>query len=235
MSGTKCIAVIPARGGSKKIPKKNIRLLLGRPLIAWTIETALACPIIERVLVSTDSVEIGEIASRYGAEVPFLRPSQLSQDDTPDLPVYQHAISWLLENDDFSPDIAVWLRPTTPLRTVEDIEAAAQIIISTGADCVRSVTKVDHHPFWMKNLQGDRLTPFIVGKDEHSYYQRQLLPPAYRLNGAVDITRCQGVMQTDILYGSDMRGYVMPIERSIDIDTELDLAVAEILLQKTGA
>ena len=178
-----------------------------------------------------DYQEIAEIAQRYGAEVPFVRPAELAQDDTPDLPVYQHVLSWLAEHNGYHPDIVVWLRPTAPLRTVQDIEAAIQLLLETGADCVRSVTLAGHHPYWMKRLDGDRLVPFVDGVDESKYYRRQLLPSAYRLNGAVDVTWYRTVMEKGLLYSGDVRGYVMPVERSIDLDSELDFALAELLLQ----
>jgi CMP-N-acetylneuraminic acid synthetase len=225
------LALIPARGGSKGVARKNIRELAGKPLIVWTIEMASACSTLDRVIVSTEDQEIAEIARQYGAEVPFIRPGELAQDDTPDLPVYQHALSWLAEHEGYRPDIVVWLRPTTPLRTVQDVEAAIQLLIETGADCVRSVSLAEHHPYWMKQLDGDRLVPFIDGVDESEYYRRQLLPPAYRLNGAVDVTWCRTAIEKGLLYGGDVRGYVMPAERSIDLDSELDFALAELLLQ----
>lgn len=122
------IAIIPARGGSKGIPRKNIRLLHGKPLIAWTIETALSTSCLKRVIVSTDDEEIAEVAEKYGAEVPFLRPKKYAQDDTTDMPVYEHTLHWLEENERYIPDIVVWLRPTAPLRTSEDIKNAVNIL-----------------------------------------------------------------------------------------------------------
>lgn len=226
------IGLIPARGGSRGVPGKNVRPVAGKPLLAWTIETALACPSLQRVILSTDSEEIADLGREYGAEAPFLRPGALAQDGTPDLSVYQHAISWLQGQEGRGPDVVVWLRPTTPLRTVEDVEGALRLLVESGADCVRSVCAVEHHPYWMKRLDGDRLQPFVDGKDEREFYQRQLLPPVYRLNGAVDVTRCSGVMESGVLYGPGMRGYVMPQERSIDLDSELDFAMAEALLQR---
>ena len=226
------LGLIPARGGSKSVSRKNIRLLVGKPLIAWTIEIALACPSLDRVIVSTDDREIAKVARRHGAEVPFIRPVELAQDDTPDLPVYQHTLSWLAEHEGYRPDIVVWLRPTVPLRTVQDVEAALQQLIETGADCVRSVCPAEHHPYWMKRLKGDRLVPFVEGIDVARYYQRQLLPPVYRLNGAVDVTWYRTVMEKGLLYSGDVRGYVMPVERSIDLDSELDFALAELLLRR---
>lgn len=228
---TQILSMIPARGSSKSVPRKNIRSLAGKPLIVWTIETALACPNLDRVIVSTDDEEIAQIASDHGAEVPFLRPAELAQDDTPDLPVYQHALSWLAEHEGYCPDVIVWLRPTVPLRAVEDVECAIEMLIRTGADCVRSICLTEHHPYWMKRLDGDRLVPFVDEIDESKYYRRQLLPPVYRLNGAVDVTWCKAVMGKGLLYGGDVRGYVMPVERSIDLDSELDFALAELLLR----
>lgn len=226
------VGLIPARGGSKGIPRKNIRQLAGKPLIASTIEVALKCPSLDRVIVSTDDQEIAYVSRQYEAEVPFLRPSELAQDDTPDLPVFQHALLWLAGNEGYYPDIVVWLRPTAPLRTVQDVETAIRLLTETGSDCVRSVCEAEHHPFWMKRLDGDQLLPFAEGIDEREFYRRQLLPPAYRLNGAVDVTWRRTVMEQGLLYSGDVRGYVMPKERSVDLDSELDFAFAELLLQK---
>lgn len=226
-----CLALIPARGGSKGVPHKNIRLLAGKPLIAWSIETALTCPRLDRVIVSTDDLQIAEIARQWGAEVPFLRPSELARDDTPDLPVCKHALTWLAEHENYYPTIVVWLRPTAPLRTAADIESAISTLIDTGANCVRSVCLAEHHPYWMKRLDGTRLVPFANGIDEKEYYRRQLLPPVYRLNGAVDVTTYSTVVEQRLLFGGDVRGYVMPAERSIDLDSELDFALAELLLR----
>ena len=231
-NGPEVLGLIPARGGSKGIPRKNVRLLAGKPLIAHTIEAALACRALNRVIVSTDDTEIAKVARDYGADVPFVRPAELAQDDTPDLPVCVHALEWMASNQGYSPDIVVWLRPTVPLRTVDDVEQVTQKLIDTGADCVRSVCESEHHPYWMKRLDGDRLRPFIEGDDDIKYWQRQLLPPTYRLNGAVDATRCRMVRDKGVLFGGDMRGYVMPVERSLDMDTELDFALAELLMQR---
>lgn len=226
------IGIIPARGDSKGVNRKNIRQLGGKPLIAWTVKTSLSCSSLQRIIVSTDDLEIANIAKEYGAEVPFLRPPELAKDDTPDFPVYQHTISWLVEHENFQPDIVAWLRPTSPLRTAEDITNAVDVLTKTQADSVRSVCLSEHHPYWMKSLEGDRLVPFIDGFDEKKYFRRQLLPPVYRLNGAVDVTWCKKVMETEQLFFGDIRGYFMPSERSIDLDTELDFAVAEVLLQR---
>lgn len=214
------------------MPRKNIRPLNGKPLIAWTIETALQTSGLTRIVVSTNDEIIAQVAKDNGAEVPFIRPSELAQDDTPDWPVYLHALSWLGQQQNYHPDIVVWLRPTSPLRSAEDIEIAIRLLNDTGADCVRSVCLTEHHPYWMKRLDGDRLVPFIDGIDERKYFRRQLLPPAYRLNGAVDVIRCSKVIENEQLFGGEMRGYIMPPDRSIDLDNEMDFALAEVLLQR---
>lgn len=195
----------------------------------------MACPTLERVIVSTDDREIAEVARHYGAEVPFLRPSELAQDDTPDLPVYQHTLTWLAEHQSYHPDIVVWLRPTCPLRRVEDIEAAVEKLTKSGADCVRSVSLAEHHPYWMKRLDGDRLVPFLEGKDEQIYYQRQTLPPVYRLNGAVDVTWAKTVLERGVLYTGDVGAYVMDSEYGLDLDSELGFILAELLLDRRGS
>jgi len=226
------LGIVPARGGSKGIPRKNIAIIAGKPLIAWTIQSVLACCSLNRLIVSTDDPEIAKISEGYGAEVPFIRPMELAQDDTSDFPVCHHALTWLDHNEHYCPDIIVWLRPTSPLRDVQDIASAIQLLINSGADCVRSVCLAQHHPYWMKQLDGNRLIPLVEGINESKYYQRQLLPPAYRLNGAVDAFWYRTVMEKRFMYGGDMRGYVMPAERSVDLDSELDFALAELLLKR---
>lgn len=228
------LALIPARGGSKRLPKKNLKLLAGKPLLHWSIKVALQCNAISRVIVTTDSQEIASVAASHGAEVPFLRPASLSEDRTPDFPVFQHALNWLQEQEGYLPDLVVWLRPTVPLRICVDIESAIETLVASGADSIRSVTEAEHHPYWMKQIENNRLLPFLPGKDERVYYQHQLLPQVFRLNGAVDITWSHKALESGNLYGETMAAYVMPRERSIDIDTELDLVMAELLMQSQG-
>jgi CMP-N,N'-diacetyllegionaminic acid synthase len=231
-SGSKVIAVVPARGGSKGISKKNIRLLAGKPLIVWTLEAAMACPDLDRVIVSTDDPEIAKIALDFGADVPFARPQELAADSTPDLPVCLHAVTWLREHEQFVPDVIAWLRPTAPLREVQDISNALALLRQTAAASVRSVSAVNHHPYWMKTFEGTRVQSLIAGCDEARFPQRQLLPPVYRLNGAVDVTRVEQVLSGRPLFAEPMHGYVMPFERSVDIDTEADLELAERLIAR---
>lgn len=205
-------------------------MLAGKPLIIWSIEAALASKTISRVLVSTDDEQIAEISRDAGAEVPFIRPAELAQDDTPDLPVCKHALQWLKDNEEYTPDTVVWLRPTCPLRTADAIDEATALFLTTKADCLRSVAAVHKHPYWMKRFDGPFLNPFIPGKDEHTYYQRQLLPETFYLNGAIDIVKTSDIMTRDVFFYGTMAGYTMPAEMSVDIDTEIDLRIAETIL-----
>lgn len=228
----KSLAIIPARGGSKGIPRKNIKLLAGKPLIAWSIETARNTSCLDRIIVSTDDPEIAEVAREWGAETPFLRPESFALDDTPDKPVYQHALNWLAENEGYCPEIVVWLRPTSPLRRSENIAAAVEKLIDTGADWVRSVCLVEHHPYWMYRLDGDVMQPLLPEINIADYLRRQLLPPAYRLNGAVDVTWTKNIIEQEILYSGDMRALVMEADQSVDIDTPIDFVLAEAIISK---
>ncbi len=229
---SKVLALVPARGGSKGVPRKNIRAFGGRPLLNWTLEVARDCSIIDRVLLSTDDVEIAEAGRILGAHVPFMRPADLAKDDTPDFPVFEHAMAWLEKNEKTRPDIVVWLRPTSPLRAPEDIEKAVRLLQDTKSHAVRSVCAVEHHPYWMKQMKNDKLFPLISGMDETQFSRRQLLPPVYRLNGAVDVILCRAALEHKALFAGDVRGYLMPADRSFDLDTEMDFEVAEALLRR---
>jgi len=227
------LGLIPARGGSKGVPRKNIRIVAGKPLIAWTIETALSCPSLDRVIVTTDDEEIAKIAKECGADVPFIRPRELALDNTPDFPVFQHVISWLSENENFHSEIICWLRPTLPLRIVQDVEEAIELFTQNDVDCVRSVCPATHyHPYTAQKIEGNRLKPFIEGIDLGKYHNRQMLPDAYYCNGAVDVIRCKTALERKHLFAGDMQAYTMPLERSVDIDNEIDFTLAETLLKK---
>jgi len=226
----KVLAVIPARGGSKGIPRKNIAKVAGKPLVAWTIETAIICPLLDRVIISTDDPEIANVARCYGAEVPFLRPSELAQDDTPGIETILHTVRWLHEHEGYRPDYVMVLQPTLPLRTVEDIEAAVQLAWECQADGVVSVCTVHRHPYWMKRITEDgRLTDFL--SLDHAYTQRQELPPVYALNGAIYLARCEVLLEQRTFYTDRTYAYIMPPERSLDIDTPWDLYLADLILK----
>jgi len=223
------LAIIPARGGSKGTPRKNVRLLCGKPLIAYTIEAALSSKLIDRVVVSTEDEEIAKVSKKYGAEV-LERPEELAQDDTPSLPVYQHAIRYLEEVKDYHPEIIVVLQPTSPLRIVEDIDRAIEEFLEAKYDSIASVCEVEHPPQWMYTLAGNRLKPVI--KDAEKVVRRQDAPKVYRLNGAVYVTSRDIIMKENRVLGRDTKAYIMPLERSIDIDTELDFKLAELLMRE---
>lgn len=225
------LGVVPARGGSKGVPGKNIRPLCGRPLIAYTLEEARNSRCLTRLIVSTDSQQIADIARSYHAEVPFLRPAALAGDDTPMLPVLQHAVAFL-EKEDYHPDIVVLLQATSPLRKAEHIDQAVVRLIETGADCVVSLCAADHPPQWLYTLEGDRLKPVLAGGGKVQL--RQSATEVYRLNGAVYTMKRDTVMVKGQILGGDTRGILMPAEASVDIDTELDFKLAELLLQQQG-
>lgn len=225
------VGIIPARGGSKAIPKKNVASLAGRPLIAWTITAALCSPALNRVIVSTDDAKIAEVAQQWGAEVPFLRPAELAQDDTSGIEPVLHAVRWLDEHEGYRPDYVMVLQPTSPLRTAEDIEAAMQLARERQADGVVSVCSVHQHPCWMKRITEDgRLTDFLPL--DSAYTCRQDLPPVYALNGAIYLARREVLLERQTFYTDRTYGYIMPPERSLDIDTPWDLHLADLILKE---
>lgn len=229
----KILAIIPARGGSKGIHKKNITPINGKPLIFYTIEKALQSKYINRAVVSTDDNEIAETAKKYGADV-LIRPKELALDDTPDLPVFQHALKELRKTEEYCSDLVIHLRPTCPLRIVDDIDNAIEKMLKTNCDSVRTITEVKDHPYWTSKVEGDRLSPFLENCNVSKYYRRQLLPDAYITNGAADVLKPNIIMNKNNLYGEDIRGIIIPAERSVDIDTEFDLKLVEILLKERG-
>jgi len=234
----KILGIIPARGGSKRVPKKNIRLLAAKPLIAYTIEVALQTRCIDRLIVSTDDDEIAHIAQKYDAEVPFIRPVELGQDSTPDQPVFRHALGWLKEQEDYVPDLVLNLRPTTPFKTPQIIEEVVRRVIETGADMVRTMSRVSgvNHPYWMYRLSEEgQVRPFVTEIKVADYYQSQLLPPVYRINGLVDAIRPRAIYEGNFLNATNMIAVVVSDEASIDADTELDLKLCEVLLNDARA
>jgi CMP-N-acetylneuraminic acid synthetase len=229
----KNLCIVPARAGSKTIPRKNIRLLNGKPLIAYTIEAALRSKQLTRILVSTDDEQIGGIAKTYGAEFLFLRPKELAGDSTGDLPVIKHAIDWFEKNGKENIEKIIYLRPTTPFRTPQIIDACIDKVDSDDYSGLRTVTRVGgvHHPYWMYRSEQGVLKPFCSGINISEYYQRQLLPECLRLNGVVEVILSHTIMKND-LYG-DKIGYLEIDEmHSIDIDNEFDLDFAEFCMQR---
>ena len=225
-----CLAIIPARGGSKRIPRKNIALVAGKPLIAWAIENAQQTKGVDRIVVSTDDLEIAEVSKKWGAEVPFIRPEEYARDETPGTDVILHAVRWLEENENYRPTSILLLQPTSPLREVEDIEKALELLNSGRTDSVVSVCPVHQHPYWMKKLDAEgRMSPFVEVAKEID--RRQDLPPVYGLNGAIYLVTRDALMNGRSFYTPNTLATIMPEEHSLDMDTEWDLHVADLILK----
>ena len=229
---SKVLGLITARGGSKGIPKKNIVNVGGKPLIAWTIEAALKSHVFDRVVVSTDNNEIASIAQKWGAEVPFTRPDRLAKDDSPHADVLIHAINWLQEKEDYLPEFLMLLQPTSPLRTSQDIDKSFQLAIDRKADCVISVQETLSHPYSVMQVTEDqKLSEFLMSsEDPESYQRRQARPKFYSLNGAIFIFKVDALLTNKNTYPDLTFTYVMPQERSLDVDTSWDLHIANLVL-----
>ncbi len=225
------LAIIPARGGSKGVPRKNIREVAGKPLIVWTIETASAChDLFHRVIVSTDDAEIAKVAREAGVDVPFLRPAELAGDRVPMVPVLQHAVAHVEAEDTMRLDWVCLLQPTDPLREPQDIEQAVALARAGGCDSVISVVQVFAvHPMLMKRIENDRLLPWCAEEKEGTRRQ-DYTPPAYMRNGVIYLAKRDVLMERNSIWGDVIRPYVMPAERSVSIDSELDMKLAELLL-----
>ncbi len=223
----KILAIIPARGGSKGIPNKNIIDIGGNPLIKYTIDAALESKMLTHCVVSTDSDAISDVAKSCGAMVPFRRPDNLSDDKALSLPVMQHAVDFMESDQGLLYDIVVMLQPTTPLRQAKDIDNAIKLLFDTNADSVISVVDVEgHHPLRMKRVIDGRLVNYI-DQGHEDMRPRQELPPVYIRNGAIYATRRDILMKKDSFTGADSRAYVMPSDRSVNIDTHEDLLLAK--------
>ncbi|NQT66893.1 MAG: acylneuraminate cytidylyltransferase family protein [Actinobacteria bacterium] len=226
-------AIIPARGGSKGIPKKNIKYLGGYPLIAYSIIAAKLSSLIERIIVSTDSEEIAEIALKYGAEVPFLRPSSIAKDNSKDSDFMIHAIDWFIKNEGISPEYWVHLRPTTPLRDADVIDdAIKRILINNTADCLRSAHKVSESPFKWFILDINGYFKGMVSNlsNEQLNAPRQEFPDVYIPDGYVDVLKTSFIQQTGLIHGEKMIGYISPF--CIEVDTFEEFEILEYELKK---
>ncbi|MCM0147570.1 acylneuraminate cytidylyltransferase family protein [Photobacterium galatheae] len=227
----KILAIIPARGGSKRLPDKNIKKMHGFPLIEWTIQAAIDSKVFEHVIVSTDSEKIAEIAKNAGADVPFLRPADLSGDEAKSNDVILHAINFLEENHLHFDSIAL-LQPTSPLRTAKHIQEAFKLKQLKQADAVISVCPCEHSPLWANSLPDDLsmdlfLNESIINK------RSQDLPVHYRLNGAIYIIKKDLFLESKSFFSTkNSFAYIMDTKSSIDIDEELDFIMAETILSK---
>lgn len=226
------VAIIHARGGSKRIPHKNIKALAGKPLLAYIIQAALEAKTINRVIVSTDHPEIMKIAKKYGAEVPFVRPKELAEDVPSEL-VTQHAVNYLEKEEGFHTDIAVTLQPTTPLCLPEDIDGCVSELMASEADSVISVREISERPEWM--FYTDELGyahNFLNKKIEGDVGVSQTLPKLYTPNGGIYATRRDVLFCQNAIIGEKTRLWVMPRERSVDIDEPIDFLYAEFLIKQ---
>jgi len=229
----KILGVITARGGSKGIPRKNIKMLGDKPLIAYTIDAAKKSQLISHLIVSTDDEEIASVCREYGVDVPFMRPSELAGDKVPHLPVMQHAIEFMEKKLGFKFDYVVILQPTSPFREVEDIDKTIEKLIETGADSAVSLVEIDdNHPIKIKKLDGDRVLPYAIPEEEGA--RRQDFPIAYKRSGAVYAMTRDLLMIDNQLYGDNIVGHIVPQDRSVDIDNEFDWLKAEYMLKKNN-
>lgn len=230
----KILALIPARGGSKGVPKKNIKLLAGKPLIAHSIEIARKSRYIDRIVVSTDSEEIMVVAKKYGAEAPFLRPKKIAGDSVPDFPVFEHCLNWLSQKESYTPDIIVHLRPTGPLRTSEQIDKAIELLsLHPEADSVRSVNEPNKPPYKMWIIGEKHMMPLFAslpGIKEPFNAPRQSLPKVYETNANIGVMWWRTITSKKSVIGTKVLPLVIN-EPVIDIDTEHDFKIAEALLK----
>lgn len=244
-TATKVLAVVPARSGSKSVPHKNIRLLAGKPMLAYSIQHAQEAALVDRVLVSTDSEQYRDIAIQHGAEAPFLRPSHAAQDASPDLPLFQHALEWLKEKEGYVPDIVVHLRPTCPIRRVADIDTAVALLVNdTRLTAVRSVSASRDNPWrmwWSEAAPGGvgagaQMRPVAIppGNEVYPHYTtglagntpRQLTPVTYSQNSCIDVVRASELMRPEGPSMTGERVYGLVTEAMLDIDTEEDFKEA---------
>lgn len=225
------IGFIFARGGSKGVLRKNIRALAGKPLIAYAIETARASALIDRVIVSTDDTEIAKVAEQYGAEVPFMRPTALAQDDSPEWLAWQHALHTLTAAQ---PDVFVSIPPTAPLRQVEDLDACIKALLQSEADIVITVAPAYRNPYYNMVMLDDKGYARVVISADQGIHRRQTAPTVYDMTTVAYAARSAFILKANSIFEGKVGAVVVPAERAIDIDTELDFKLAEFLLSQTG-
>ena len=228
----KILGVTLARGGSKSVPKKNIKPICGKPLIAYTIAEALQSKYITRYIVSTDDEGIKEVSLKYGAEVPFLRPAELASDTARASGAVRHAVEYVEKEEGTKYDYVIELMCTNPLKTVEDIDACIEKLIETDADSVIAVHKLeDHHPIRIKKIQNDRIIDYCLPEVPETRRQ-DLKPDAYFRSGSIYALKRDHLMIDGFRYGSrNSRPYILPPERAVNIDTVINFLVAEILIK----
>ena len=231
------LAIVQARGGSKSLPRKNIRLLAGHPLVAYSIAAGLAAQTVTRLIVSTDDEEIADISRQYGAEVPFLRPAELAQDDSPDLPLFQHALDWLRAHEGYRPHVVIQLRPTSPFRPIGLIDEATKKLMSCpDADSLRGVTMPHQNPYKMWRLSAKGLlAPLVPSElDEPYNMPRQHLPKVYWQTGHIDAIRYETITSKHSLTGDTIVPLFIDRAYDVDIDTSMEWAFAESVIASGG-
>lgn len=226
----KILAIIPARGGSKGVIRKNVRNLAHKPLIAYTIEAAKTSRYLDRIIVSTEDVEISCVSKSYGAEVPFLRPKELAQDDTPGIEPILHCLDWLEKEQGYVPDYVCLLQCTSPLRNNYQINEAIEEMLNKDADSIISVYESDKSPYWMKKIEDGKLKNFLV--DNTFYARRQDIPKAYMLNGAIYICKTEMLIKNKNWYSENTIPYIMNKITSVDIDDMDDFRYVEYLMKE---
>jgi len=225
------VGAIFARGGSKGVPRKNVRLLAGKPLIAYAIETAQASPLIDRVIVSTEDHEIAAIARQYGAEVPFMRPLELASDDAPEWHAWQHAIRMLEDpRGERKIDVFACIPPTAPLRSVRDVDVCIETLLESGADLVITVKPAQRSPYYNMVVLDEAGYARVVMPSDRSIQHRQDAPPVFDMTTVAYAARPDFVLSANSMHDGKVKAIVVPPERALDIDTELDLTFAEFLL-----
>ncbi|MFH2047114.1 MAG: acylneuraminate cytidylyltransferase family protein [Pseudomonadota bacterium] len=228
ISKHRVVCVIPARGGSKGVPRKNIKKLADKPLIAYTIEHALQSRYIDRTIVSTEDKEIADISKQYGAEVPFLRPESLAGDEAATVDVLLHAINWLEEEEKYNFDILVLLHTTTPLRAVKDIDSSIEMLLGTKADNVFSVTEAHRNPYF--NMVEISPNGKVHLSKKGTFSSRQSAPKVYDINASIYVWWKELLKKEGKIILENSHIYIMPKSRSIDIDDNIDFKIAEMMM-----
>jgi N-acylneuraminate cytidylyltransferase len=225
------VGAIFARGGSKGVLRKNIRLFAGKPLMAYAIETALASELIDQVIVSTDDAGIAAVAQQYGAEVPFMRPAELARDDSPEWLAWQHTIR-TLEVTEGEPkmDVFVCIPPTSPLRAVADVDACIQTLLESDVDLVITVKPAERNPYFNMVVLDEQDYARLVIQPDKKIHRRQSAPMVYDMTTVAYAARPEFVLSADSMFEGKVKAVVVPAERAVDIDTELDFRFAEFLL-----
>lgn len=221
------LAIIPARSGSKRLPKKNLRILKGRPLLYYTIDAVKNSKYVNRIVVSTEDDTIAQVSQSYGAEI-IMRPPELATDESSTISVVINVLEQLHKKEKYNPDLIVLLQPTSPLRSTEDIDNAINTFQNSSKDSLISVTVYEHSPYWAFRIEKDLLQPEFT---QDSPKRSQDIPTLYRPNGAIFITRPETLLKNRSFYTNQIIPFIMPKEKSIDIDDEFDFSLVEFLLK----